>query len=132
MARYLLNLRTAADKAKAVHWISKAPDGTRLEFKTSKRSIAQNDRMWAYLTDIATQLAWHGQKLTPDDWKIVFLDALKREVRLVPNIEGNGFVNIGRSSSDLSKDEMSQLMEIIAAFGAEHGVRFNDPAEIAA
>lgn len=84
------------------------------------------------LTDVATQLPWHGLKLTPDDWKLVFLDALKREVRLVPNIEGTGFVNIGRSSSDLSKDEMSQLIDLIAEFGARHSVKFHDTQEAAA
>jgi hypothetical protein len=87
--------------------------------------------MWAMLTDIATQLPWHGVKLTPEDWKLVFLDALKRELRMVPNIDGTGFVNLGRSSSDLSKEEMSDLFELIHAFGAKHGVTFHDPMEAA-
>jgi len=78
------------------------------------------------LTDVASQITWHGQRLTPDDWKLIFLDALKREVRIVPAIDGRGFVNLGRSSSDLSKSEMSDLMELITAFGANHGVRFNE------
>jgi hypothetical protein len=83
--------------------------------------------MWAMLTDVAMQLNWHGISLTPDDWKLVFLDALKREARFVPNIDGAGFVNLGRSSSDLSKEEMSELIELIFAFGAQHGVKFNEP-----
>lgn len=132
MSRALLILDGAAARAKATAWIAKAPSGTRIEFKASKRSLDQNSRMWAMLTDVATQLPWHGLKLTPDDWKLVFLDALKREVRLVPNIEGTGFVNISRSSSDLSKDEMSQLIELIAEFGARHNVKFHDTQEAAA
>ena len=84
------------------------------------------------LSDIAAQLPWHGIKLRADDWKLLFLDALKRELRMVPNLDGTGFVNLGRSSSDLSKGEMSDLMELIAAFGAEHGVKFNDPEQEAA
>jgi hypothetical protein len=95
----------------------KAPFGTRLEFKAVKRSIDQNSKMWASLTDIAQQVVWHGQRLKPDDWKLMFLDALKRELRIVPNIDGNGFVNLGRSSSDLSKAEMSDLA------GDHHGLR---------
>jgi hypothetical protein len=82
--------------------------------------------MWAMLTDVASQITWHGQKLTPDDFKLIFLDALKREVRIVPALDNKGFVNLGRSSSDLSKQEMGDLMELIAAFGATHGVRFNE------
>ena len=123
-ATVILNSVEARDKAKG--WITAAPSGTRVTFAASKRSIPQNDRFWAMLTDISEQLKWHGVKLTPDDWKLVFLDALNREVRMVPNIEGNGFVNLGRHSSQLSKDEMSDLMELISAFGAKHGVEFHE------
>ena len=127
MGRALITLHQDGDRQKAVRWAMIAPQGTRLEFKKPKRTIPQNDRMWSMLTDVATQLAWHGVKLTPDDWKLIFLDALKRELRMVPNIDGTGFVNLGRSSSDLSKEEMSDLFEIIHAFGARHGVVFHDP-----
>lgn len=132
MGRALVTINSAGDRHKVAAWASKAPWGTRVEFKASKRSIPQNDRMWAMLTDVAQQLPWHGIKLTPDDWKLIFLDALKREVRMVPNIDGNGFVNLGRSSSDLSKAEMTDLIECIFAFGANHGVRFQEPQESAA
>ncbi|MTV61688.1 recombination protein NinB, partial [Streptococcus pneumoniae] len=35
-------------------------------------------------------------------------------------------VTLGRSSSDLSKAEMTDLIELIGAFGANHGVVFHD------
>jgi hypothetical protein len=69
--------------------------------------------------------------LRPDDWKLIFLDALKRELRMVPNLDGTGFVNLGRSSSDLSKGEMSDMIELILAFGSQHGVTFQDEARAA-
>ena len=131
MSRATVILNSAESRRKAVSWAETAPDGTRVEFKAPKRSIPQNDRMWAMLTDVAQQVPWHGLKLTPNDWKLIFLDALKQEVRMVPNIDGNGFVNLGRSSSDLSKGEMSDLLEIVAAFGAKHGVRFGDHEALA-
>lgn len=126
MSRALITLNGPVDRRRASNWIAKAPPGTRVEFKAAKRTIPQNDRMWAMLTDVACQVEWHGIKLTADDWKLVFLDALKREVRTVPNIDGNGFVNLGRSSSDLSKAEMSDLMELIAEFGGRHQVLFGN------
>ncbi len=126
MGRATIIINGPVDRARATNWIAKAPTGTRVEFKASKRSIPQNSRFWALLTDVATQLRWHGQKLTPDDWRLVFLDALKRELRIVPNIDGTGFVNLGRSSSDLTKAEMGDLMTLIEAFGAQHGVVFKD------
>lgn len=126
MSRALITLYGKADRERAIDWIERMTAGTRVEFKKAKRSLDQNSKMWANLTDISTQLRWHGMKLSPDDWKLVMLDGLKRELRLVPNIDGTGFVNLGRSSSDLSKTEMADLLTLIEAFGAQHGVVFHD------
>lgn len=123
MSRAMLVLRSPVERQRAANWAYKAPPGTRVEFKETKRSLPQNSRLWAMLTDVARQVEWHGMKLTPDDWKLVFLDALSHEVRAVPNIDGTGFVNL-RRSSDLSKSEMSDLMELISEFGARHDVVF--------
>jgi hypothetical protein len=87
--------------------------------------------MWAMLTDIASQLEWHGHKLSTNDWKLLFLDALKREARAVPNLDGNGFVSLGRSSSDLSKQEMGDLLTLIEEFAVRHGVQFGGEEEAA-
>jgi hypothetical protein len=127
MSRAQLTLSDKSVRERAVHWIEKAPQGTRVIFKDAKRTQAQNDRMWAALTDIASQVKWHGLKLSTEDWKLLFMDALNQEMRLVPNINGNGFVNLGRSSSNLSKAEFSQLIDLIHAFGANHNVVFSDP-----
>lgn len=131
MPRALITIRGEEDRSRATRWVARLPFGARIEFKDARRSLPQNDRMWAMLTDIAMQVLWHGVRLTPDDWKLIFLDSLNSELRIVPNIDGTGFVNLGRSSSKLSKAEMGDLMELIAMFGANHGVKFHDPAEAA-
>lgn len=130
MSRAILVLSSRTIRERAINWINKAPAETRVEFKAPKRSVDQNSKMWASLTDVATQLPWHGIKLSPDDWKLIFLDALKRELRMVPNIDGSGFVNLGRSSSDLSKSEMADLITLIDEFGARHGVVFHDTESV--
>ena len=136
MSRALITINGKVDRERASSWAWKAPVGTRIEFKAAKRTIPQNDRMWAMLTDVATQLVWHGKRLRADDWKLIFIDALKRErseaLNIVPNTDGTGFVNLSMSSSDLSKDEMTDLIELIFKFGAEHGVGFNEPEARAA
>ena len=78
------------------------------------------------LTEVAQQLPWHGQKLRPDDWRLLFLDALKRELHMVPNLDDTGFVALRCSTSDLSKSEMSDMISLIESFGANHGVKFSD------
>ena len=89
------------------------------------RTIEQNDKMWATLTDISKQVDWYGQKLSPDDWKHVLSASLKKQ-RAVPGIDG-GFVVLGQSTSKMSIDEMSDLIELATAFGAEQGVKFSAP-----
>lgn len=132
MSRALLILANDDIRAKAANWIAKAPKDTRVEFKAPKRTTAQNSRMWAMLTDVAQQVKWHGLSLSADDWKLLFMDALKTELRMVPNLSGNGYTNLGRSSSDLSVAEMTDLIELIFEFGARHEVAFHDPTARAA
>lgn len=93
-----------------------------LEIKPEKRSNAQNRRLWAMLTDISRQVEWHGQKLSPEDWKHIFSASLRKQ-RAVPGIDG-GFVVLGLSTSKMSKEEMSELLELAMAFGAQKGVVF--------
>lgn len=133
MSRALLVLYNDEIRRRAIHWIEHAPHDTRVEFKGPKRTLDQNSRMWAMLTDIATQLDWHGVKLTTEDWKLLFLDSLNRELRsmrMVPSLDGDGFVPLGRSSSDLSKEEFTMLIELIFAFGANHGVRWSNESKV--
>lgn len=129
----LVILNSKANRERAVRWVMSAKDDVRVEFREATRTLPQNERMHAMLTDIARQCRHHGVKLGKDDWKLLFLDALKREMRLVPNLDGTGLVPLsGRSSSKLSVSEMSDMIELIAAYGAAHDVQFNDGQERAA
>lgn len=125
MARALLTLRDSDDREKAGRWAMAAPLGTRVEFKAPKRSIPQNDKLWACLTEIATQVDWYGQKLTAEDWKDVFTASL-RKARVVPGLDAGSFVVLGLHTSSLSKSEFSDLLELMHAFAAERGVTLND------
>lgn len=127
MSRALVVLKSDADRYLMAEWSAKLPMGTRVEFKGPKRTNSQNDLMWALCTEVSTQIKYHGIKLPPKSWKILFVDGLKREGEIVPNLDGTGLVNLkDNSSSDLSKEEMSDLIEIIYAYGAKHGATFKD------
>jgi hypothetical protein len=129
MGRALLVLETPAERQKAKHWIDKAPVGTRVEFKASKRTLPQNDLLWALLTEIAQQLEHSGKKYEPSQWKAIFLHAFGREVIFLPSLDGKTFLPIEMSSSDLSKDEMTDFIEFILKEGAERGVVFREHKE---
>lgn len=101
--------------------------GHRLELsiKPERRTVEQNSRLWASLSEVAEQVDWHGQKLTAQEWKDVFTAGLKRQ-KVVPGIEG-GFVVLGSSTSRMTRAELSELLELMYAFGAQQGVVFSDP-----
>lgn len=131
MSRALIVLNGIADRNKAAKWAHQAAPGTRVEFKATKRTLPQNDRMWAMLTDVAQQCQHNGRRYTPDQWKVLFMHACGREVQFIPALDGSTFIPWGQSSSDLSVGEMTDLIEFIFAWGAEHGVVFQDEARAA-
>lgn len=130
--RAYLTLNTDKDRDTACKWARGLPAGTRVTFvKGDKRSDEQNRLLWPLLTAVARQKDWHGVKLDEGDWKDLFMEALNREMRLVPNLDGNGFVALGRSSSKLTVGEFTQLIELIYAWGAQNGVNFEQRSEAA-
>jgi hypothetical protein len=132
MTRVHIVIKSKADREKLKRWMDGVPDLTRVDLKEPKRTPAQNDRMWAMLTDIAGQAMLGGKRFTTDQWKVIFLHALGQEIQLLPSLDGQSFVPWGQSSSDLSVAEMTGLIELMFKFGAEHGVQFQDDREVAA
>lgn len=122
----LLVLADDRFRAKAHRWIDELPKDSRVTFEEPKRSLDQNRLLWLRLTDIAGQKRHHGLELSTEDWKVLFVDALHRESRLVLNLDGNGLVNLDRSTSRLSVAEMAELLTVIEAWGAREGVLFTE------
>ncbi len=129
MSRAQILLRSKAGCARAWRWMQLAPKGTRLEFKGPRRSLAQNDRMWLMLTEIARH-DWKGQRYSTEAWKDFFMHAL-RGSRWMPGEDGD-MVPIGRSTSDLSKEEFGDLLELIEAFCARQEIALPWHDEVAA
>lgn len=126
MSRALIILRSQADRDRASKWAQTAPFGTRVEFKKEKRTLDQNSLMWAMLTDVAQQATHNGVRYTPDQWKILMMHACGWEVQFIPALDGKTFLPWGNRSSDLSKEEMSELIDFIAAWCAENGITLHD------
>lgn len=129
MGRALLVINTKEARAKAADWLARAPWGTRVTFQGPRRTIEQNSRMWAMLTDFAEQVEHGGRKYSPEAWKTIFLHALGQEATFVPNLDGTGFVPLGLKSSELSKQEMTDLIELLFSEGARRGVVWSDPTQ---
>jgi len=59
---FYLNHQIARDNA--INAVRDAPLGYVVEVKQKTRSVPQNSRMWAILSDISKQVEWHGRKLS--------------------------------------------------------------------
>ena len=121
----------AESRRRAADDCMRAPDGWIVKVSEPTRNLEQNAMMWSLLTDISAQVPLHGIKLTAEEYKDLLSAGLVKS-RVVPNIEGNGFVILGQRTSQMTKGEFSQLIELILAFGAEHEVKWSQDQKAAA
>ena len=112
-------------RQRSIEAVKNAPDGFCVTVAEPTRSGEQNARLWASLNEVARKVEWYGRKLSAEDWKHVFSSSL-RKLEVVPNLDGTGFVALGLSTSSMSKRELSDLLELIYAFGSERGIVFDD------
>lgn len=126
MSERVIILANPAIQSNAVLVIRNLPTDSTMEIairpRRKARSLDSNAKMWAMLNEISEQVNWHGNKLTPENWKDVFTASLKRQT-VVPGLDG-GFVVCGTSTRKMTVGEMNELIELMNAFGAEHQVKF--------
>lgn len=113
-------------KSYAKSLIDSAPEGYVCEIKEKTRTLDQNAKLWPMLQDISRQVCWYDNWLTKEEWKD-FFTATVRNLKVIPNMEKTGFVAVGCSSSNMGKKMFADMIEIMYAFGAEHGVRWSEP-----
>ena len=125
MANPTIILNSRAERAQAASWVQNAPTGTVVTYKKPGRTIPQNDRMWAMLTDVARQATHNGNRYSPDQWKCLFMHACSHEVAFMRGLSGE-FFPVGFKSSKLSKQQMGELMDFMEAWCAENGVKLRE------
>ncbi len=125
MSRAVVQIKSEAERNQIATWARNVPVGTTVEFRAPRRSNDQNALMWSLLGQISKQVVWYGQKLSSEDWKDVLTASLRR-TRVVPGIDAGTFVPLGMRTSQMTKQEISELLELIYAFGAERGVKFRE------
>lgn len=141
MTTFLLKPENARDRF-ASAWayacgILQHGQSVRVELSEAKptRSIDQNSRMWALLSDVSHQVEWPVdgklQRLSPEEWKDIFSAAHTKGQRVAQGIEG-GFVMLGARTSRMNVGDMIDLQTLIEAFGIEHNVVWGEPERVAA
>ncbi len=126
--RITLSTKTARERAHGL--IDRAPPGYVVKIEEPRRTLEQNDKLWAMLTDLSVAKP-EGRRMIPDDWKTIMLHACGWECQFLEGLDGRPFPK-GFSSSRLTKRQMADLITFIQAYGDQHGVRWsNGQAEAA-
>jgi hypothetical protein len=123
--RATVTIKSDDDRQKIATWAKNVGPGTVVTFRKKSRSSEQNAKLWSMLHEVAEQVIWYGEKLDADDWKDVFTASL-RHARVVPGIDKGTYVPLGMRTSTMTIEEMSNLIELIFAFGAQHDVTFKN------
>ena len=106
--------------------IDEAPEGYCVEVKSTKRTLEQNSKLHALLTDIAVTVEWAGQRRDVETWKRLLTAAWCRArgepIEMLPALDGNGVDIVFRRTSELTKNEMIELIEYIMAWAIDHDI----------
>jgi hypothetical protein len=109
----------------AHHIIQNAPDGYVLRVSEPGRTLDQNAKLWACLSDVSRAKP-EGRTHTPEVWKALFMQAAGWQIQFVEGLDGTPFP-VGFRSSRMTKREMSYLLEFVREYGDRHGVQWTEP-----
>ncbi len=126
MSGQTIRLTSASSRAMAHRLVDIAPHGAVLNVREADRSIDQNAKMHAMLSDVARAKPG-GRVMSTNAWKALFMDAAGFKCTFETSLDGTGVVPLGFKSSGLNKAEFSDLIETIYAFGAEHSIEWSEP-----
>ena len=121
---FILAHKAARNNAKIA--IDEAPEGHQVKIEPITRSLAQNAKLHALLSDIANILEWAGSKRDVETWKrlltAAWLRARGEPIEMLPSLDGHGVDIVFRRTSELTVPEMIELIEYIQAWAADKGI----------
>lgn len=123
MEKLVFNLVHEAARRNAAQAVMQAPEDWRVEIKPRTRSLDQSAMLHALFGEAAKQAKWQGRKLTPTQWKVLFISghaiATGVGADMVPGLE-NEFVNVRESSAQMPVARMTSLIEYVSAWLAQN------------
>ena len=115
------------DRLKAIEAIRRAPIGRHglvFSLRDGKRTDAQNRTMWKMLQPFADQVELGNRTWDRASWKCILMEAAGHKPLTLPNIQDNGIFSAGFRSSKLGVKQMTELIELIIAEGAQRGIDY--------
>ena len=103
-----------------------------LEIKNAGKSRDQEKLYHELIGQIAKQAQHMGAKWDAESWKRLLVDSYCREKGLktgavIPNLAGDGIVQLGMQTRNFTKEQASEFVEWLHAWGATNGIHFETP-----
>lgn len=118
-------LATLHHRQRAHALIDAAPERAVVNIRAATRTISQNDKMWANLSDVSRAKP-EGRKHTTEVWKALAMDMAGCKPQWERSLDGESIVCVGYKSSTLTKEKMSEVIEAINCYAATHGVPLSE------
>lgn len=102
-----------------------------LEIKAANKSREQEEKYHAMIGEVAKQAAHLGAKWDAESWKRLLVDefckdsGLKRGA-IIPNLSGDGIVQLGMQTRKFTKEQASEFVEWLHAWGALNGIVYSE------
>jgi len=101
-----------------------------LEIKDASKSRDQEEKYHAMIGEIAKQAQHLGAKWDAESWKRLLVDQFCRDNDIktsvvIPNLSGDGIVQLGMQTRKFTKEQASEFVEWLNAWGAEHGITYS-------
>lgn len=98
-----------------------------LEIKAANKSREQEEKYHAMIGEIAKQAQHLGAKWDAESWKRLLVwqfcnDTGMDAGKIIPSLDGSGIVQLGQQTRKFTKEQASEFVEWLHAWGAEHGV----------
>ena len=102
-----------------------------LEIKAVNKSREQEEKYHAMIGEISKQASHLGSKWDSESWKRFLLwqfakDTNTNQGQIVPSLDGTGIVQLGLQSRSFTKEQASEFVEWLHAWGAENGITFTE------
>jgi hypothetical protein len=124
--------------------LDEAPIGHFFKIYEPKRKEIQNDKFHAMIDDIAKVCLFMGKRWPADIWKRLLMAAYVKVARenaraegkpdpfkgkggVIPMLDGDGFLQLSVSTTELTVGQAAEFIEYLYAYGEANHVRWSEP-----
>lgn len=125
-------------------YVMESPVGHFVRIFEPKRKDIQNDKFHAMIDDIARTCLFMGKKWPAEIWKRLLMAAYVKVARenaraegkpdpfkgkggVIPMLDGDGFLQLSVSTTELTVSQAGEFIEYLGAYGDANNVRWSEP-----